>query len=377
MSILWHHHYHKQSAFNFSVGEQTNINDLVRSVIERIAVGPDRGRDISRVEAKRMMSAVLRGQVDEVQVAVILIALRMKRESMDEFLGIFDALQSCVEPVVAPVNELFCLADPFDGYLRCLPMTPFIPAVLAACEMPALLIGVESVGPKYGVTAQQVYALAGINVGASAARTATCVAQTGWGYLDQQIFAPQLYQLRDLREKMVKRSALTTLERLMMPVKAAGSTHSILGYVHKAYQQIYAQVAKTAGYHSSLLCKGVEGGLAPALNKPLRQTWVDFSSGTDEQRATRQDLPSVVVADSAAYSVTKLQRPEAAATLELGLQTLGGERSTARNSLILAAAQILAAYGRADSLSAAVEKVANCLDNGSAMNRFNSLRNRK
>ena len=47
------------------------------------------------------------------------------------------------------------LADPFDGYVRNVSMTPFIPAVLAACGLNSVMHGVETVGPKHGVTAHR------------------------------------------------------------------------------------------------------------------------------------------------------------------------------------------------------------------------------
>ena len=38
------------------------------------------------------MSAILNGEIDEVQAAIFLIALRMKRETMEEHIGILEAL---------------------------------------------------------------------------------------------------------------------------------------------------------------------------------------------------------------------------------------------------------------------------------------------
>ena len=78
------------------------------------------------------MRSILTGHVDDIQAAVLLIALRMKRESIDEFLGLFDALQENCKSIIANAKEVFCLADPFDGYSRTVTMTPFVPAVLAS-----------------------------------------------------------------------------------------------------------------------------------------------------------------------------------------------------------------------------------------------------
>ena len=43
-------------------------------------------------EAEAAMSAILSGEIDEVQSAIFLIALRMKRETIEENIGILEAL---------------------------------------------------------------------------------------------------------------------------------------------------------------------------------------------------------------------------------------------------------------------------------------------
>ena len=354
-----------------------NQASLIREVIQDIAVGPDRGRDISADKAEQLMTAILNNEVDEVQVAVILIALRMKRESMDEFIGLFRSLQGSIQQIASPLEHLICLADPFDGYVRHLTMTPFIPAVLASLDCPTLMHGVESVGPKHGITASKVYQLAGINTTKPIQQVADDLIEHGWGYLDQSVYAPSLFRLQDLRDRIVKRSALTTLERLLMPIRAK-QTHLVLGYVHKAYPEIYGTIAERAGYDTSLLIKGVEGGLAPALNKPLRRYLLtkglkqgQFSEEIKEVISTQQHFDS-----TAAAHLNENENIDSAVSecLQLGLDVLSGKKGVARDSLCFAAAQFLYAHQTNNSLTAAVEKVENSLDNGSALKFFNSAK---
>jgi len=347
---------------------------LIHSVIQRIAVGPNRGRDISYAEAQSVMHAILSRDVDEVQTAVILIALRMKRESVDEMRGILSALMQEISLVSVPVSELICLADPFDGYQRCLPMTPFLPAVFAALGVPSCLSGVSLFGPKFGVTAEQVYRLAGISVDGPIERSVTQLKKHGWCYLNQQHYAPRLHALQSLRNRIIKRSALTTVERVLNPLRGRKKTHMVLGYVHRAYPEIYGAVAAEAGYSSALVVKGVEGGLAPAMNKPLRQFRFDFSGQAPEMLSQTHELPESIQGSVAAHVVDKGDKAMAEATLERGLQVLAGEHGPARSSLILAAAQVLWIYADANTLDSAVEKVERCLDNESALNKFNALR---
>ena len=366
--MLWHYQFMKLEISNLSAEQ------AMREAIQNIAVGPDRGRNISREHAAKAMSAVMNADVDPVQAAVFFIALRMKRESMDEFLGILDALMLSYEPQRASVDDVIILADPFDGYVRNVSMTPFIPAVLTACGLNSVMHGVETVGPKHGVTAHKVYKLAGIKTDLSPCLVAESLGSLGWGYVDQHQYASALFELQYLRDRIVKRTALTTIERLLMPIKGKMRTHLVLGYVHKAYPEIYATLAKNVGYQSVLLLKGVEGGLAPALNKPLRRYHFngELPNSIDVEK---QLIESQTLFDrSSAAEALSAEHDAIQQCLAIGLDVLAGKESISRDSLTLASAQILIAHRPNLSLESAVEKVQLCLDDGTALNCFNALR---
>ncbi|MEM7358602.1 MAG: anthranilate phosphoribosyltransferase [Pseudomonadota bacterium] len=360
-----------------SNSSETSASMLLRDAIRRVAVGPNRGRDISAMEAEQIMQAVLQQRVDDLETALFFIALRMKGESEAEYQGLFSALQASVDTELVKVDELYCLADPYNGYQRYLPVTPFLPAVLAACGSAALLTGVETVAPKHGLTAHKVFLRAGISVTLSSNQAARSIEQVGWAYLDQSRFADELFALVDLRHRMVKRTALTTLERLLMPLRAEQLTHLALGYVHRAYPEIYTRLAQQAGYASLLLVKGREGGLMPALNKPIRNIYSRFD-GHDAafSEESGPDMPAELIGDTSTLAASGNVAADAEQCLELGWAALGGEKNAMRNSLVASAAQIVSRSPQFNSFSAAVEKVQNCLDNGSAQTRFESLTKR-
>ena len=359
---------------------------LMRSIIKRIATGPELSKDISADEARAGMRLILDGQVDPVQAAIFLIALRMKRETDDENRGVLDALRDATQTAVAPVDDLLDLADPYDGFTRSLPSSPFLPAVLAACGVPTLSHGVETMGPKYGVTHYQVLQAAGLPVNLSSAQAAKRLGEkgVGWAYVDQQAFCPKLHRLEALRTLIVKRPVLTTVEVCIGPIRARGRTHLMTGYVHKPYSRVYAMLARHAGFDSALLIRGVEGGVTPSLRQAgkffyyhdrgeeqMREiTPADFGidqpilpvplPGTDDAKSDEGD-------GVAATLDTALM---ARATVEAGLETLAGKPGPMRDALVAAAAVALAHMQRHNSLRAAADAVRAVLDNGQAAARF-------
>ena len=244
----------------------------MRQYIQKIATGPELSKDLSREEAHDGMRLILSGDADPVQAAIFLIALRMKRETMPENLGVLDALLDQTHQARTTVDDVLDLSDPFDGFTRGMPAAPFLPAVLAACGVATVCNGAESIGPKYGATHRKVLRSAGIGVDLSPEEASKQLADPdiGWAYVDQKTACPALHDLVSLRTKIVKRPCLTTLEVLLGPVRGAQRTHLMTGYVHKPYPPIYTALARASDYASAIIVRGVEGGVIPSLNQPSK-----------------------------------------------------------------------------------------------------------
>lgn len=359
---------------------------LMRSIIKRIATGPELSKDISADEARAGMHLILDGQVDPVQAAIFLIALRMKRETDEENCGVLDALRDVTKTVVAPVDDVLDLADPYDGFTRSLPPSPFLPAVLAACGLPTLSHGVESMGPKYGVTHHQVLRAAGLPVNLSSAQAAKRLSEkgVGWSYVDQQTFCPKLHQLEGLRTLIVKRPVLTTVEVCIGPIRARARTHLMTGYVHKPYARIYALLARHAGFDSALLIRGVEGGVIPSLRQAgkyfyyhdrgeeqVREiTPADFGIDRPIPPVALPGVPQTNGEEGDGVAATLDTALMARATVELGLETLAGKPGPMRDALVAAAAVALVHLKRHNSLKTAADAVCAVLDNGQAAAHF-------
>lgn len=345
---------------------------LMRSVIQRIATGPELSKDISRAEAAQATRAVLEGLADPVQAAIFFIALRMKRETDEENLGVLDALQAATGSRQAAVDEVVLLVDPYDGYTRHLPAAPFLPALLAAAGVPTLTHGVESLGPKHGVTHRQVLAAAGAEVDLDRDGADRRLAGRGWAYLDQRVFCPALYDLIGLREKMVKRPVLTTVEVLLKPLCGRRHTHLFTGYVHKPYPRVYALLARAAGYDSLLLARGVEGGVIPSLRQKGR--FVRYPHPQQPEQVVDCD-PSTLGIDQSVraapvpseYQDDGFDRQAVAAlAAQQGLAALRGEPGPVFDALIYGAAACLWHLGRHPDLPTAAEAARRLLSSGAA-----------
>ncbi|CAC9458524.1 Anthranilate phosphoribosyltransferase like (EC 2.4.2.18) [uncultured Gammaproteobacteria bacterium] len=352
-----------------------NSQDLMKSIIQRVATGPDLSKDIAFEEARDGMQAILRGEIDDVRSAIFLIALRMKRESMEENEGILAAILAQSDKQQINVEDLVDLGEPYSGYNRSIPISSFLPPLLAELGLPTIIHGLDSVSPKFGLTHRHINQALGLEVDCSTEQAKNRLEDSsiGWSYVDQASYCSGLHDLVPLRERLIKRSVINTVETLIGPLRGR-TTHSILGYVHKPYPPIYAHLVDASGMDSALLVRGVEGGVIPSLRQKglmvsyqglIEQDRVDInpkSLGID------QDLRAISFPDK--LDVHSDIKALADYTVELGKSALSGDKGLFYDGLVLAASLILWHTKKADSLVGAAEMTRAALNSGKALNRL-------
>ena len=86
------------------------ISQAMRSMIQRVATGPELSKDLSEAEAELGMRLILEGTAAPVEAAIFLIALRMKRETAQENRGVLSAVRGATHRGLADVDELIDIA---------------------------------------------------------------------------------------------------------------------------------------------------------------------------------------------------------------------------------------------------------------------------
>ena len=351
-----------------------NSKELMHSIIQRIATGPELSKNISLEESKNGMQAILNNEIDDVQSAIFLIAMRMKRETMDENIGILMALKEQSQCEHSSIKDLVDVGDPYSGYNRSIPVSSFLPPLLAELGLPTVIHGLDSVSPKFGLTHRQIYQALGqdVNLTVDEAKKRIEDQTFGWSYIDQSQYCNKLHTLVPLRNKIIKRTVLNTVESLIGPIRGI-NTHSVLGYVHKPYPPIYSTIAEQSGFTSSLVIRGVEGGVVPSLRQ--KGLMYSYYQGIEKNKVDID--PKIIGIDSDLRAIavpknlegTKNRDFLAKHVANLGMEALAGERGMFYNGLLYSASLILWHLEREESLSAASEKVRAVLDSASTIKR--------
>lgn len=353
-----------------------NSQELIKSIIQRVATGPDLSKDISFEEAREGMQAILRGEIDAVQSAVFLIALRMKRESMEENKGILMAIIAQSDKQQVDIEHLVDLGDPYSGYNRSIPISSFLSPLLAELGLPTVIHGLDSVSPKFGLTHRHINQALGLDVDCSTKQVKNRLEDSsiGWSYIDQANYCAGLHNLVPLRDRLIKRSVINTVETLIGPLRAK-NTHSILGYVHKPYPPIYARLVDCSGMDTALLVRGVEGGVVPSLRQ--KGLIISYQGVIEQDRVDidpkvlgiEQELRAISFPDGLSVENNDI-KVLAEYTAELGQSALSGNKGMFYDGLVLSASLILWHTKKANSLTEAAEMTRVALDSGKALSRF-------
>ena len=352
-----------------------NYQELMHSIIQRIATGPDLSKNIDFEEAKNAMHGVLRGEIDDVQSAVFLISLRMKRETMEENKGILAAVLEESNKLKVKVDNLVDLGDPYSGYNRSIPVSSFLPPLLAELGLPTVIHGLDSVSPKYGLTHRHIYESLGLNVShtTSDAKKRLEDSNLGWAYVDQKSYCQELYNLVPLRNLIIKRTVINTIETLIAPLRGK-NTHSIIGYVHKPYPPKYAELADFAGVNTSLLIRGVEGGVVPSLRQ--KGLMISYKGNKERERVEidptslgiKQDLRAISFPKS--FDIKHNIKDLAEYTTNLGMAALSGEKGMYYDGLLYSSSLIMWHLDMAPTIKDAAEMVRDKLDSRKALERL-------
>ncbi len=288
-----------------------------------------RGEDLSESEASTAVLYLLNNEIPDYQKGVFLIGERLKRESFEENNAFLQAMRQVVKIGHVDVPVLLDLADPYDGFRRYPIYTPFLASLLAAMGIPAYCHGLREVAPKYGNTIHKMLDLAGKNPLKSVDSVVEELEtdSVGWGYIDQSVYFPAMHDLQGLRDKIVKRPFLATLEKLLQPLRSDYTNYMVTGYVHSHYKQELTNLLKNRrSLDGFFIVKGMEGA-----------TQIDFRKESDNI-VVREGKSNISEVEGQQIRYPKEEWDACTSlveyTLETGTAALKGTQNTAREILV-------------------------------------------
>jgi len=238
--------------------------------IKEIGRGAENPSDLSEADAKQLYGAMLDGGVPELELGAILIALRVKGESLGELLGFTAAVDERLARLAPPAGRPRPVVLPSYNGARHQPnLTPLLALLLARFGVPVLVHG-ELTGNGRIASAYILREL-GVMPSGSTAQAQEALETTGIAYLPTAALSPGLASLLALRGRLGVRNSAHFVAKLMDPFAGAGL--AVVSASHPPYlDRLRAFFVATGG--NALLLRSTEG--EPFAN-PKRRPALEYA----------------------------------------------------------------------------------------------------
>jgi len=348
---------------------------MILEALHRIA---SHGQSLARSEAREVMAEVLAGNCTDAQISALLVALRMKGETVEEIVGFAEAICGAATPWRVAFAGTSDIALDLSGTGRdalvdtcgtggdasgTFNISTASAFVTAGAGVRVAKHGNRSLTSKCG-SADVMEAL-GVNIQLSPERAAQCLREIGICFL----YAPDLHssmkQVQKVRRELRLRTMFNLLGPLTNPAHASGQ---VVGVYALDMVEKLAEALSMLGLDRALVVHGLDGLDEITITGPTRVAEArDGSVRTYEvdpeefgmKRSTLADISGGDASDNAA----------------IVREVLSGKKSPRRDVVLLNSAAALVAAGRANHLKDGIPAAALSIDSGAAAARLNALVN--
>jgi anthranilate phosphoribosyltransferase len=257
--------------------------------IKEIGRGQKGARSISRGDARSLYAAMLDGRVPDIEMGALLLAMRIKGESVEELAGFLDAGHVSFEHLPAPGGAFAPVLVPSYNGSRKLPnLTPLMAGLLAREGVPVLVHGVTSDPGR--VTTAEIFAAIGWPRVASAREASAAMAQGMPCFFPIDLLAPKMAGQLALRRVLGVRNSTHTLVKILQPFD--GPALRLVSYTHPEYLELlggYFTQAAPAGQGDAFLMRGTEG---ETVANPHRAQQIDWFHEGQRTVLVERDPPA-------------------------------------------------------------------------------------
>jgi anthranilate phosphoribosyltransferase len=298
------------------------------SLIKEIGRGKEGARHLSLDQARQLYSAMLDAEVSELELGAVLIALRVKGESIDELTGFCQAAQAGMRRVHAPASDKPTIVFPsYNGARRRPNLLPLLAGALAREGYPVLVHGhVED--PTGRVTTHDVFEALhwpmvktpdpldpfgqAVPVAATGAPSKSLSLALAGAYqqhlplfVSADVLHPGLTALLERRRVLGVRNSTHTIVKLIQPV--VGPCVLVTSYTHPEFFHLQRAVLGALDT-AALVLRGHEGEAVAHPQKAPRmdgvhggQTWC-----VDEGDSGFADMPDKNPDRDAAHTASQV-----------------------------------------------------------------------
>jgi anthranilate phosphoribosyltransferase len=300
------------------------------------------------------------GEATPSQMGGLLMALRVRGETVDEITGAVSAMRGKMLRVNAPADAVDVVGTGGDGS-GSVNVSTCASFIVAGAGVPVAKHGNRALSSRSG--AADVLASLGVKIDLTPDQVGRCVAEAGIGFMFAPAHHPAMKNVGPTRVELATRTIFNLLGPLSNP---AGVKRQMVGVFSRHWVQPLAQVLKNLGSESVWVVHGSDGLDEITLTGP------SFVASLDNGKITTFEV-TPEDAGLTCCSGDALKGGDADANAIALSSVLNGKPSPYRDVALLNAAAALIVAGRAKDLKEGVAIGAKSLDSGAAAARLKHL----
>ena len=330
--------------------------DYLKSIIAKVATGDT----LSREEAASAFDRMMSGEATPSQLGGLLMALRVRGETVDEITGAVSAVRAKMLRVKAPANAVDVVGTGGDGS-GSVNVSTCASFIVAGTGVPVAKHGNRALSSHSG--AADVLSSLGVKIDITPERVGRCIAEAGIGFMFAPSHHPAWKNVGPTRVELATRTIFNLLGPLANP---AGVKRQMVGVFSKQWVLPLAQVLKNLGSEAVWVVHGSDGLDEITLTGP---TFVAALEGGAIRsfEVSPEDVGLKRVAGEA------LKGGNAAANAVALQSVLDGKPSPYRDVALFNAAAALVVAGRAKDLKEGLTLGIQSIDSGAAAERLKRL----
>jgi anthranilate phosphoribosyltransferase len=330
--------------------------DDLKALIGKVATGAT----LTREEASSAFDSMMSGEATPSQMGGLLMALRVRGETVDEITGAVAAMRSKMLRVKAPADAVDVVGTGGDGS-GSVNVSTCASFIVAGAGVPVAKHGNRALSSKSG--AADCLAALGIKIDLTPEQVGRCVNEAGIGFMFAPSHHPAMKNVGPTRVELATRTIFNLLGPLSNP---AGVKRQMVGVFSRQWVQPLAQVLKNLGSDSVWVVHGSDGLDEITLTGPT------FVAALENGNIRSFEVtPEDAGLPRAHGDALKGGDAEANAVSLRGV--LEGKPGAFRDVALLNAAAALIVAGKAKNLKDSVALGAKSLDSGAALNKLKQL----
>lgn len=329
------------------------FTDLLKKVVAR--------HDLAEDEAAEVVDAILSGELNNSQIAGMIMALATKGETFTELAGAARAMRAKARRIQVTGSPVVDIVGTGGDELHTFNISTTSAFVVAGAGVVVAKHGNRSVSSMCG--SADVLETLGVNLGLDPEVVEECVNQIGIGFLFAPKYHGAMKYAAPVRKELGVRSIFNMLGPLTNP---AGASCLLLGVYAPALTEMFAQALKLLGAQRALVVHGHDGMDEITVTAATRITELK-----DGLIRTYDLMPEQYFGEAAAPE--SLVGGDAGTNAAILRAVLSGEKGARRNIILLNAAAALLAAGKAENFSQGLTLAEQTIDSGAALGKLEAL----